>query len=78
VQGDAEVTGQISFTNSPCFSGGDLSGQVSGNRLTGSLTAGSIRVDFDGTVTGDQLNGTYDTINAGACTGDTGTFSVSR
>lgn len=78
MQNGSMLSGQINFTGSPCFSGGALSGVVSGSGFTGSLTAGSIRVDVDGTVTGNQMNGTYDTVNAGACTGDTGTFTASR
>ncbi len=75
-QTDATVTGELSFTGSVCFAGGEFSGVVSGRRLRGSLTAGNIRVDVDATVTGNQMNGTYAAVNAGACTGDTGTFSV--
>lgn len=75
---DSMVTGEVSFTGSPCFSGAALSGVISGETLTGSLRAGSIQVDVDATVTGDQMNGTYDTVNAGACTGDTGMFSATR
>lgn len=77
------LSGQIRFTGSlvvSCFSGGALSvsGVLSGNSFTASLTAGGIRVDVDGSVTGNQMSGTY-TVNAGGvCTGDTGTFSASR
>lgn len=77
-QNGAMVTGEASFTTSPCSSGGALSGVVSGNDLTASLTAGSIRVDADATIAGNQMNGTYDTVSAGACTGGTGTFSATR
>ncbi len=31
-----------------------------------------------GTVTGDAYDGTYDTVSAAACTGDTGTFTATR
>jgi hypothetical protein len=77
-QAGSMVSGQLTFTGSLCFSGGQISGVVSGNTLSGSLRAGSIRVDIDATITGNRMNGTYDTVNAGACTGDTGTFSAAR
>lgn len=78
VQSAGAVSGQLSFSNSPCFSGGAVSGVVSGDQFSGSLTAGNIRVDFEATVTGNQMNGTYDTVNAGACTGNQGTFTASK
>ena len=78
LQTDSMVTGSVSFTGSPCFSGGAVSGEVCGDTFIGSLRAGNISVDFDVTVTGDQMNGTYDVDNAGACTGDTGTISATR
>jgi hypothetical protein len=51
---------------------------VSGDTLAGSLTAGDIRVDVKATITGSAMNGTYDAIYAGECSGDTGTFSATR
>ena len=72
------VTGTVSFTNSPCFSSGDVSGTLVDGVLSASVTAGAIDVTIDATMTGDQLSGTYDTISAGACTGDTGTVSATE
>ncbi len=77
-QDGAMVSGTAGFTGFPCFTGGVVSGVVSENRLDGSLTAGSIRIDVDATVTGNTMNGSYDVVEAGACTGDTGTFSAAR
>ena len=73
-QTEATASGTVSFTGSPCFGSGSFSGTVSGNEACGSLTAGGIRVDVCLGVTGDNASGTYNTISAGFCTGDRGTF----
>ena len=78
VQNDASVTGSIIFTGSPCFTVASVSGTVSGNDATGSMTAGRIRVDIELTVIGSQASGTYNVVNAGICTGDTGTIVLER
>jgi hypothetical protein len=70
------VNGQVSFGGSPCFSGGAISGSICGDTFTGALSAGGIDVKLSATVTGTQMNGSYNTVSAGACTGDTGTFSA--
>ena len=68
----------VSFTNSPCFSSGDISGTLVNGALSATVTAGAIKVTIDATMTGDQLSGTYDSVSAGACTGDTGTVSATK
>ena len=77
-QSGSTLDGDVHFTRSPCFASGHFSGTVSGRDFSGSVTAGAIRVDMSGTVTGDAYDGTYSTVQAGACTGDTGTFSAER
>jgi len=78
-QAGADVDGTMTISGSPCFSVGNVSGTVSGNRVsTGAMFSGDTRVNFEGTVVGDQISGSYDTVRAGACTGDTGTFSLTR
>jgi hypothetical protein len=76
--GSDGLTGSISFTNSPCFSSGAVSATLDGENVVATITAGSINVTIDATITGSQMSGTYDAVSAGACTGDTGTFSASR
>jgi hypothetical protein len=87
VQGDITFTlsgsngtlsGSVSFTNSPCFASGAVTGTYSGDSLNGEITAGAIAVTITGTATGDQMSGTFDAVSAGACTGDTGTFTASQ
>jgi hypothetical protein len=72
------LTGSITFTNSPCFSSGAVSATVDGENVVATITAGAIDVTIDATITGTQMSGTYDAISAGACTGDTGTFSATQ
>jgi hypothetical protein len=62
---------------SPCVSNGDVSATLNGSTFTATVTAGGIEITFSGALTGNQINGTYDVVSAGACTGDTGTFSAS-
>jgi hypothetical protein len=72
------LTGSISFTNSPCFSSGAVSATLDGEDVVATITAGAIDVTITATITGTQMSGTYDAVSAGACTGDTGTFSATR
>lgn len=76
-QGD-NVTGSVSFTNSPCFDAANVALVEAGGNISGSATAGGIRVDMNASWVEDHLEGTYNAISAGACTGDTGTFSMQR
>lgn len=77
-QDEDRASGTILFNGSPCFSGGEVTGEVDGNLFRGALRAGQIRVDLSGTVTGNQMNGSYYTVSGGACTGDSGTFTIAR
>lgn len=77
-QSGNRVTGEVRFTGSPCFSGGQFEGTLSGRELSGSLVAGAIEVALSATVSSGSLDGTYVTVQAGACTGDTGTFTATR
>jgi hypothetical protein len=77
-QSGDSVVGSLTFTGSPCFANGDISGTLSGDMLSATITAGGIVVALNVTITGDALSGTYQAVSAGECTGDTGTFSANR
>lgn len=77
-QAGGSLSGTIAFTSSPCFSSGNIAGTVSGDDFVATVTAGDIRVDLTGTVTDNAYSGTYTATQAGACTGDTGTFTAKR
>jgi hypothetical protein len=51
---------------------------LTGDSVSATVTAGAIEVNIDATLTGTEMSGTYDAVSAGACTGDTGTFSAKR
>ncbi len=77
-QSGSALAGDLAFSGSPCFASGRFAGTVTGRDFAGSVTAGAIRIDMSATVTGAAYAGTYTAVSAGACTGDTGTFSASR
>ena len=77
-QSGSVVEGHVTFTNSPCFAGGHYAGTINGREVTGVVTAGGIRVDMFATVTGSSWDGTYTATQAGACTGDTGSYYIAR
>jgi len=77
-QSGSTLDGDLEFSGSPCFASGRFAGIVTGRDFAGSVTAGGIRVDLSATITGAAYAGTYTAVSAGACTGDTGTFSASR
>ena len=70
--------GSIQFSGSPCFSGAAITGDVDGSDVVGEITAGGIALDYDATIEGTSMNGTYTAVAAGVCTGDTGTFSLDK
>ena len=77
-QNGSGLDGDLHFSGSPCFSGGRFAGTMNGRNFSGSVTAGSIRIDMSGTLTGNTYDGTYSSVSAGACTGDSGTFTATR
>jgi hypothetical protein len=77
-QTGGSVEGELTFTGSPCFSGGLFQGSLRGRDLAGTVSAGTIRVSLTATVSSTAINGTYSALEAGACSGDTGTFSTKR
>ena len=72
------VTGTVQVQGSPCFANADVSGSISGDSFTGTMTAGGASAAFDLTVGATQMSGTYDVTSGGACTGDSGTLTASR
>jgi hypothetical protein len=77
-QQGSEVDGEFHFTGSPCFAGATFHGTLRGSELTGTARAGGIAVELQATVTSSSLDGTYSALQAGACSGDTGTFTAQR
>jgi hypothetical protein len=77
-QNGSAVDGEFHFTGSPCFSAARFTGSVSGSELSGTATAGAIRVQISATITSSSLDGTYVVLEAGACSTDTGTFTSKR
>jgi hypothetical protein len=72
-QSGSSFTGTAVITNSPCFSGGTISGSISGNNISFSAPYGN----FSGNFTDSSMSGTYN-VTSGACTGDTGTFKLQK
>lgn len=87
----APITGTATATGSTCFSALNLTGTISGSSINWQLAsadgsqvvqlvappngaAGQTNTGTPGMFTITQLSGTYD-VTAGACSGDTGTFS---
>jgi hypothetical protein len=75
-QSDDAVTGTVTFTGSPCFTMGGVTGTVHDSEFFGTISAGALRIDFDSTITDSSLDGTLTAIAAGGCSGSTGSFVV--
>lgn len=77
-RGDA-VSGDFKFVGSPCFAAAHLDGTQNGRNLDGRASFGQAYVAITATVSDDAINGTYSIGGpAGLCTGDSGTFFLSR
>lgn len=79
-QSGTAVTGNATMTGSPCFSGGSVTGTVSGASVAiGVLAGAGQQVDLAGTVApdGTAMGGNY-TVSGGLCDGDSGTWELTR
>jgi hypothetical protein len=78
-QDDNDFTGEVMLTDSDCFSYGTISGTISGDEMTYSFRVGSqTLIQKAGTFTDENhVSGTYEVV-AGDCTGDEGTWELTR
>ncbi len=74
----SDVSGTMTFAGSPCFDAAQLAGVLANKQVSGSATAGAMHVDVTASWVEDHLEGTYDAVSAGACTGDGGTFKLEK
>lgn len=78
IQKGSYLNGTILIEGSSCFSAGNIYGTVSGNNIACTIFSGDLRIDFNGTLVENNMNGSYVVINGGVCTGDSGSWKVSR
>lgn len=78
MQNGSNLSGTVIINGSPCFSAGNISGIVSRNNMASAILSGNLRIDFNGTLVENNMNGSYAVINGDACTGDYGTWMVSK
>jgi len=74
-QSGATFNGPVKIYNSYCFGNEYATGTLSGSKIQ--LGISSNAIIFDGTVSGSTISGTYYTY-ATSCSGDAGTFVLSR
>jgi hypothetical protein len=73
------LAGTASMTNSACLENAKLDGSVNGDDVMINVTSGDTRATVHLTVTAPgQIDGTYDAISAGLCSGDTGIVDATR
>jgi hypothetical protein len=73
-QGD-KLYGALSVTGSNCLRAGNVTGTVSGNRLSFGAVDGGMSIEYDGTIVDNNtLSGTYHT----DCGNSAGTWTASR
>jgi hypothetical protein len=73
------LSGTASMTNSTCLENAKLTGTVNGDDVLIDVTSGDTHATVHLTITGpDQIDGTYDAVSAGLCSGDTGIVDATR
>lgn len=78
-QSGSSIKGTFTMDKSPCITGGTVEGSVDGQHLTGHLKSGTSHIEVDLTLTDtDRMDGTYDAVAAGLCSGDKGAVTLSR
>jgi hypothetical protein len=79
-QSDGSVTGTLTIPGWICSasSQGNVSGSISGNDVQANANFGLVTaVSFSGNASGNQLTGSY-SITSGVCSGDSGSFTMSK
>ena len=80
-QSGRSMTGWMSFTGSPCFVEGRVTGKVGVIEVIGAFEADGIQVRFsvagDG-VDAEILTGTYSVVSGAPCAGDSGSITLAR
>ena len=73
------VTGTITMADSPCFQTLNVAGTLTGTDLSLTATdAMGVELQLASTAGELTIDGTYEVIAGGPCTGDTGTFDLTR
>ena len=73
------LSGTASMTNSTCLENAKLDGTVNGDDVLINVTSGDTKASVHMTVTAPgQIDGTYDAVSAGICSGDTGIVDATR
>jgi hypothetical protein len=69
-------TGAIAIEGSPCVTGGDVEVTLEGDQISFGTVEAEQEIAFEGTVSGDQMSGTYE---AGSCPPpNSGTWEATR
>ncbi|XPS87974.1 tetratricopeptide repeat domain protein [Desulfosarcina variabilis str. Montpellier] len=78
-QSGTSLTGNAAVNGSECISTGTISGTISDTTLNVTITSGTDRASFRAPFSENtsDINGTFD-FEAGACAGDTGSFSMTQ
>ena len=77
----AHVSGTVTYVTSPCAAWAQsnvFSGDLNGNDLAAKVSSGAMFANLEATVDGTSMTGTYQIINGGSCSADSGTFSFTR
>jgi hypothetical protein len=78
-QSGTNVTGSGTLTGGQCtYPPLAVSATFDGATFRGSLLASGVRIDFAAAVTSSGMAGAYSAVFAGPCTGDYGSFALSR
>jgi hypothetical protein len=78
-QNGAKFAGTIHIRNSPCVTGGRLSGRINGDKISFGVVVAQKVINYAGTLSGNRMSGSYSapTVAAG-CNTDHGVWSASR
>ena len=60
-QKGSTLSGSITIGGTPCLSGGSINGHVTGSTISFGAVHGNVTVEYEGTVAGSSMSGTYHT-----------------
>ena len=60
-QTGSNLSGTITINGTPCLTGGTIAGTVNGGAISFGVVSGEVQVSYDGSVSGNKMQGTYAT-----------------
>jgi hypothetical protein len=70
IQTGNNLAGSITVKGTPCLSGGTVTGTINGSSISFGAVSGQVKITYDGSISGNKMQGTYSAPTCGNAKGD--------